>query len=211
MKMVFATGNRGKLHEASEILGRSFELVTPADEGITEDIPETGHSFKANSLQKAQYIVDHCGCNCFADDSGLEVEILNWGPGVLTARYAGEEKDPQANMDKMLSEMARREYEASVARQYGINTIHATRRARFRTVVTLIIDGEKIFFEGTMEGKIGLVKKGNGGFGYDPIFIADEYPENTIAELSDEQKNAISHRGKAMRAMVEYLHERYAK
>ena len=208
MTIIFATGNSCKLREASEILGEGFELVTPADEGITEDIPETGTTLRANSLQKAQYIFDHTGgADCFADDTGLEVDILGGAPGVYSARYAGPSKSFDANMDKLLSEMAIHEYEASVAREYGLNTPHATRRARFKTVITLILNGEKHYFEGTMEGRISYGKVGNGGFGYDPVFIADEYPDVTVAELTDEQKNAISHRGKALRAMAAWLQE----
>lgn len=208
MTIIFATGNSCKLREASEILGEGFELVTPASKGITEDIPETGTTLRANSLQKAQYIFDHTGgADCFADDTGLEVDILGGAPGVYSARYAGPSKSFDANMDKLLSEMAIHEYEASVAREYGLNTPHATRRARFKTVITLILNGEKHYFEGTMEGRISYGKVGNGGFGYDPVFIADEYPDVTVAELTDEQKNAISHRGKALRAMAAWLQE----
>ena len=212
MTIIFATGNSCKLREASEILGEGFELVTPADKGLTEDIPETGTTLRANSLQKAQYIFDHTGgADCFADDTGLEVDILGGAPGVYSARYAGPSKSFDANMDKLLSEMAIHEYEASVAREYGLNTPHATRRARFKTVITLILNGEKHYFEGTMEGRISYGKVGNGGFGYDPVFIADDYPDVTVAELSDEQKNAISHRGKALRAMAAWLQEHAGK
>ncbi len=206
MLIIFATGNSGKLREASEILGEGFELVTPAEKGITEDIPETGTTLRANSLQKAQYIFDHAdGADCFADDTGLEVDILGGAPGVYSARYAGPSKDFNANTDKLLKEMAQQEFEASVAREYGIETPKATRRARFKTVITLILNGEKHFFEGSMEGKISYVKAGNGGFGYDPVFIADDYPDKTVAQLTDDQKNAISHRGKALRAMASWL------
>ncbi|MBR1569538.1 MAG: RdgB/HAM1 family non-canonical purine NTP pyrophosphatase [Bacteroidales bacterium] len=204
MKIVFATGNRGKLREAAEILGGGFELVTPAEVGITEDIPETGATLRANSLQKAEYIYNKTGLDCFADDTGLEVDILGGGPGIHTARYAGEEKDPAANIRKLLSEMARREVEASVAREYGIATPKATRKARFRTSVTLILNGEKHFFDGIMEGRIARQRHGEGGFGYDPVFIPDGH-DVTAAEISEEEKNAISHRGKALRAMADYL------
>ena len=207
MKIVFATGNPGKLREAQEILGEGFELVTPAEVGIPEDIPETGHTLRANSLQKAQYIHEKCGLDCFADDTGLEVEILGGAPGVETARYAGEQKNPADNIDKLLREMARHEAEASVARSYGINTPNATRKARFRTSVTLILGGEKHFFDGTMEGRIARAKAGKGGFGYDPVFIPDGY-DVTAAEITEEEKNAISHRGKALRAMAEFLKAR---
>ncbi len=218
MKIVFATGNRGKLREAQEILGGAFELVTPADMGLTEDIPETGTTIRANSVQKAEYIHEHLHTDCFADDTGLEVDILGGRPGVHTARYGGPEKDFDANMDRLLADMGIAEKEASIARSYGLDTTHANRRARFHTVVTLILGGEMKLFDGVLEGTIARAKKGNGGFGYDPVFIPDEIPaadgtlvpnteQRTLAELSEEDKNAISHRGKAMRAMAAALHE----
>ena len=193
MKIVFATGNLGKLREASEILGEGFELVPLTEVGITEDIPETGETLRENSLQKAQYVLEHCGCDCFADDTGLEVDALGGAPGVYTARYAGDDKDFNKNMDKVLHELEGLEGEA--------------RRARFKSVVTLIIDGKIKMFEGTLEGEIAREKSGNGGFGYDPIFIADEYPGLTLADISEDEKNAISHRGKALRAMAQWLQE----
>ena len=191
MKLTFATGNSGKLREASEILGEGFELVSLADVGITEDIPETGDTLRDNSIQKAQYLYERIGCDCFADDTGLEVDALGGAPGVYTARYAGEDKDFNKNMDKVLHELQGLEGKA--------------RRARFKSVITLIINGEAHLFEGTLEGVIAHEKSGNGGFGYDPIFIADEYPGLTLADITEEQKNDISHRGKALRAMAEWL------
>lgn len=204
MKLVFASANPGKLREAAEILGDGFEIISAAEAGITEDIPETGNTFRANSLQKAGYIYERTGMDCFADDSGLEVDILGGDPGIHTARYGGPQRDPAANIAKLLSEMARREMEASVARDYGILTPKATRKARFRTCVALILHGEKHFFEGTMEGRIARKCSGHGGFGYDPVFIPDGY-DITNAELPEGGKNAISHRGKALRAMADYL------
>ena len=205
MKIVFATGNKGKLREASEILGSGFELITPADLGLTEDIPETGNTLLANSLQKAQYLYDRFGCDCFADDTGLEVDALGGAPGVYTARYAGEGKDFNANMDKVLYELGVLESEANMAAGLGLHIKQVSRRARFKSVITLIIDGRKHFFEGTLEGVIAREKSGNGGFGYDPIFVADEYPGQTLADITEEQKNEISHRGKALRAMAAWL------
>ena len=205
MKIVFATGNIGKLREASEILGEGFELVSLAQAGIEEDIPETGNTLRANSLQKAQYLYDKLGCDCFADDTGLEVDALGGAPGVYTARYAGEGKDFNANMDKVLYELSVLEGEARMAGEFGLKTKPVSRRARFKSVVTLIIDGKIKMFEGTLEGEIAREKSGNGGFGYDPIFIADEYPGLTLADISEEEKNAISHRGKALRAMTQWL------
>ena len=205
MKLTFATGNSGKLREASEILGEGFELVSLADVGITEDIPETGTTLRANSIQKAQYLYNEIGCDCFADDTGLEVDALGGAPGVYTARYAGEEKDFNKNMDKVLYELQRMEAEASMAASLGIRTKKVSRRARFKSVITLIIDGKIHLFEGALEGEIAREKSGNGGFGYDPIFVADEYPGLTLADITEEQKNEISHRGKALRAMAEWL------
>ena len=205
MKIVFATGNKGKLREASEILGSGFELITPADLGLTEDIPETGNTLLANSLQKAQYLYDRFGCDCFADDTGLEVDALGGAPGVYTARYAGEGKDFNANMDKVLYELGVLESEANMAAGLGLHIKQVSRRARFKSVVTLIIGGRIQMFEGTLEGVIAREKSGNGGFGYDPIFIADEYPGLTLADITEEQKNEISHRGKALRAMAAWL------
>jgi XTP/dITP diphosphohydrolase len=207
MKIVFSTGNSGKLREASEILGRGFELVSPAEMGMSEEIPETGKTLKDNSLQKAQYVYGHCGgVDCFADDTGLEVEILGGAPGVHTARYAGPSKDFNSNMDKLLDEISRKEMEASFAREMGFATPKATRKARFRTVVTLMFGGSVHFFEGVMNGRIAVSKAGKGGFGYDPVFMPDEFPSQTAAEIGEDQKNAISHRGKALRAMAEFLH-----
>ena len=205
MRIVFATGNKGKLREASEILGEGFDLVTPADFGITEDIPETGNTLLANSLQKAQYLYDRCGCDCFADDTGLEVDALGGAPGVYTARYAGEGKDFNANMDKVLRELQVLECEANMASGLGVKMKKVSRRARFKSVITLMVGGQKHFFEGTLEGVIAYEKSGKGGFGYDPIFIADEYPGQTLADITEDQKNEISHRGKALRAMAAWL------
>lgn len=205
MKLVFATGNIGKLREASEILGEGFELVSLEQVGVDEDIPETGNTLRANSLQKAQYLYDKLGCNCFADDTGLEVDALGGAPGVYTARYAGEGKDFNANMDKVLYELSVRESEAKMAESLGLKVKPVSRRARFKSVITLIINGEIKMFEGTLEGEISREKSGNGGFGYDPIFIADEFPGMTLADISEEEKNAISHRGKALRAMAQWL------
>lgn len=207
MKIVFATGNTGKLREASEILGEGFELVSLKDVGILEDIPETGNTLRANSLQKAQYLYGRLGCNCFADDTGLEVDALGGAPGVYTARYAGDDKDFNKNMDKVLYELSALETSAHMAEGVGLKVKQVSRRARFKSVVTLIVDGKIKMFEGTLEGEISREKSGNGGFGYDPIFIADEFPGQTLADISEEEKNAISHRGKALRAMAAWLHD----
>lgn len=206
MKLIFATGNVHKIREAGEILGDAYELVSLAGAGITEEIPETGNTLKINSFQKAAYLYVRTDGSvpCFADDTGLEVDALGGAPGVYTARYAAmvAERDGRsgaslnhdfdANMDTLLAELDRLGPEAS-------------RRARFKSVVTLVIDGESHSFEGVLEGRIADEKAGCGGFGYDPVFIADEYPDVTVAEISEEEKNAISHRGRALRAMAEWL------
>lgn len=192
MKLIFATGNKGKLREAGGILGDRYELHTPAEMGITEDIPETGSTLAENSLQKAQYLYDRLGADCFADDTGLEVDALGGAPGIYSARYAGEGHDNEANMAKLLAEL----------QKLGNDV---PRTARFRTVVTLILNGEIHTFNGTLEGRIAKEKSGCQGFGYDPVFIPDEFEGKTLAEISEEQKNAISHRGKALSAMAEWL------
>lgn len=191
MKLLFATSNRGKLREASEILGEDWRLVTPADLGIYDDIPETGETLTANSLQKATYLYDKCGADCFADDTGLEVDALGGAPGVHTARYAGDPHDFDACMTKLLAELSGVPYEQ--------------RTARFKSVVTLIISGEQHVFEGCLEGHIALERSGHGGFGYDPVFVSDAYPDRTLADITEEQKNEISHRGQALRAMAQWL------
>lgn len=193
MKIIFATGNKGKLREAAEILGEGFTLLSPADMGITEDVEETGETLIENSVIKADYIHARTGLDCFADDTGLEVDALGGAPGVHSARYATEGHDFEANIDKLLAELSKHPDEP--------------RTARFRSVVTLIFKGEYHFFEGTLEGTIAMARRGGNGFGYDPVFIPDEYPGNTVAELDDATKNAISHRGKALRAMADWLRE----
>ena len=205
MKIVFATGNLHKLREAQEILGEGFELVSPASLGIDGDVPETGETLRDNSIIKAEYLYEKTGLDCFADDTGLEVDALGGAPGVHTARYAHElammrglpappDHEFTANMDTLLAEL-------------GKLGPDAPRTARFRSVITLIISGEKHFFEGVMEGRIAMQKAGCGGFGYDPVFIADLYPDVTVAELPEETKNAISHRGNALRLMAQWLRE----
>ena len=205
MKLIFATANLHKLQEASEILGPGFELSTPAANGLTDEIPETGNTLEANSLQKASFIRERLGVDCFADDSGLEVDYLGGAPGVYTARYAAGEPQYKDNLEKLLHVLKDVPWEK--------------RTARFRAVVTLIIGNEVKQFEGVLEGRIGTERKGNGGFGYDPIFIPNEIPDQVgalvpnaegiaNAELPEGGKNAISHRGQCMRAMAEYLKSR---
>ena len=201
MKIIFATGNAGKLREAAEVLGPDFEIVSPASLGITEDIPETGSTLQENSLQKARYLFERTGLPCFADDTGLEVDALGGAPGIYSARYAGPGHDHDANMAKLLAELKK------IPDQVGDDGV--SRRARFRTVVTLILaDGQPHFFEGTCEGSIATARRGSGGFGYDPVFLPDAYPGRTLAEVSEAEKNAVSHRGKAMRALSQWLKAR---
>lgn len=193
MKIIFATGNMGKLAEASEILGQGFELVTPAQMGITEEIPETGDTLRANSFQKAEYIYKKTGHDCFADDSGLEVDALGGAPGVYSARYAGDHCSFDDNIEKLLGELEKHPGEP--------------RTARFRTVVTLLIGGEAHYFDGAVEGKIAFERSGTRGFGYDPIFVPDAFAPKTFSEIGVEEKNAISHRGQCLRAMAAWMAE----
>ena len=192
MEIIFATHNLHKTEEVRNILGSEYIIKNLPELGCP-DIPETADTLKGNALQKAQYVVDHYHCNCFADDTGLEVDALGGAPGVHSARYATEGHDFEANIDKLLAELEKHPGEP--------------RTARFRSVVTLVFKGEYHFFEGTLEGVIAMARRGGNGFGYDPVFIPDEYPDNTVAELDDETKNSISHRGKALRAMADWLRE----
>ena len=194
MEIIFATGNAHKAVEAQKVLGDDFTLIMPKELGLTEEIPENGDTLQANAIEKAEYLWKKFGKSCFADDTGLEVDALGGAPGVYSARYAGPEKGSEANMTKLLAEL-----EAAEAANGEIS-----RAARFRTVVALILDGELHLFNGVLEGKIAKERSGNEGFGYDPIFIPCDYTK-TLAEISLEEKNAISHRGKAMRALAEFL------
>ena len=203
MELIFATSNKGKLREAREILGDDYVLRSSAEAGITEDIPETGSSFRENSLQKAEYIWKKCGCNCFSDDSGLEVDALGGAPGIYSARYAGEGHDFDRNISKLLHELSLLDAKALIEGKAA-----PERTARFRCVVTLILDGEAHFFEGSIEAHIAYSRSGNGGFGYDPVFIPDAFPDRSLAEVPEDVKNSISHRGEALRKMAAWLRER---
>ena len=188
LKLVMATNNAGKLREARAIAGDRLEILSLEDIGYHEEIEETSDSLEGNALIKVRAIKDATGLDCFADDTGLMVDALGGAPGVHTARYAGDACDPDANIDLML-----RNLEGA-----------ADRRARFRTVVALSLDGEEHTFEGSVEGSIAKERSGSHGFGYDPVFI----PEETgvcFAEMSDEAKNAISHRSRALSAMMEIV------
>ncbi|MGP1377728.1 MAG: non-canonical purine NTP diphosphatase [Prevotella veroralis] len=189
MKIVFATNNKHKLEEIKDILGKDFEIVSLAEIGCHEDIPETGLTLEENARQKSTYIVEHYSHDCFADDTGLEVDALNGEPGVHSARYAeGTDHDSEANMRKLLSKMSNVK----------------DRTARFRTVISLIINGVEHQFEGRVEGRIATEKHGKEGFGYDPIFIPEGY-DKSFAELGEEVKNQISHRARAVKKLAEYL------
>ena len=186
-KIVFATGNPNKLKEIKSAIS-SFEIVGLKDLRITEEIPETGDALKKNALQKAKYIYDKTGLDCFSDDTGLEIETLNYRPGVYSAMYAGPDCNAENNMRKGLKEL-------------GEST---SRKAQFKTVIALILDGKEYFFEGAIKGDILKEKTGKGGFGYDPIFRPVGYKES-FAEMSLEQKNEISHRGLAVKKLVNFL------
>lgn len=190
MKIIFATANANKLKEAQGILGNLFEIVPSASVGITEDIEESGTTIEENSLIKARYIWERSGETCFADDTGLEVEALDGRPGVYSARYGGEPHDPIKNMNKLLEELKGK----------------TNRKARFRTVVTLILQGKEHQFEGILNGVIIDNPSGDKGFGYDPIFIPQGY-DITLAQMDSAQKNAISHRGIAVSKLSKYLKE----
>lgn len=187
-KLVFATNNRHKLDEISQILGEKIELLSLKDIHCSEEIPETADTLEGNAIQKAEYIHQHYGYDCFADDTGLEVESLNGAPGVYSARYAGDGHNSEANMQKLLQNLE------------GISN----RKAQFRTAICLIIDGETHLFEGICKGEIIQEKRGGSGFGYDPIFVPEGYFE-TFAELGNEIKNQISHRAKAVEMLCQYL------
>lgn len=197
MDIIFATGNVHKVAEAQKALGNGITLIMPKELGIIEDIPETGDTLEENALQKSRYLWKKTGKPCFADDTGLEVEALGGGPGVHTARYAGEGKDPVANMDKLLAVLEDME-------KKGLPVYD--RKARFRTVISYIdAEGAEHLIDGVLNGSIARAKSGLEGFGYDPIFIPEGYGEKTLAEVSLDDKNAISHRGKAIRALKEFL------
>lgn len=189
MKLVFATNNKHKLDEVRKITSHHpVEIVSLAEINCFDDIPETADTLEGNALQKAHYIQEKFGLNCFADDTGLEVEALNNAPGVYSARYAGPGHDSEANMKKLLHEMEGME----------------NRKARFRTVIALVWNEKTYTFDGIVNGTITTTKRGENGFGYDPIFIPEGY-EQTFAELGNDIKNQISHRAKAVEKLDEFL------
>mgnify|MGYP001397016890 CR=1 FL=1 len=190
-KIVFATNNLNKLRELRSAV-KDFDIIGLKDLNITEDIPETGNSLKDNALQKAKYIYEKTGLDCFADDTGLEIEALDGRPGVYSARYAGPDCDSEANIKKVLKELKS----------------HKNRKAQFKTVIALIIDGKKYFFDGKVEGEILKQKQGIDGFGYDPIFRPFGY-DQSFAEMSLELKNKISHRGIAVDKLIKFLKNKF--
>ena len=188
MELVFATNNKHKIKEINDLPDDNFTILGLADTGITEDIPEEAETLEENALFKARYVHEKTGLNVFADDTGLEVPSLGGAPGVHSARYAGESKSFDDNIEKLLREMKDM----------------TERSARFRTVIALILDGSEYLFEGTVEGEIIRERRGSGGFGYDPVFLASGY-DLTFAEIPLSEKNRVSHRAKAMRKLIGFL------
>ncbi|MEO8933351.1 MAG: non-canonical purine NTP diphosphatase [Xanthomarina sp.] len=188
MKLVFATNNLNKLKEVKALIPEHYQLLSLQDIGCTEDVPETQQTIEGNAIQKAQYIKDHYGYDCFADDTGLEVEALNGDPGVYSARYGGPKRNANDNMNLLLENLKK----------------HSNRKAQFKTVIALHLNGELKTFTGICEGEITKEKHGEQGFGYDPIFKAKGYIK-TFAEISLNEKNVIGHRGKAVKQLVNYL------
>lgn len=189
MKIVFATNNAHKLQEVQAVLGSGFTLVTPRDCGVTEEIPEEQPTLEGNASQKSHYLHDRTGLDCFADDTGLEVEALGGAPGVHSARYATDGHDFAANNRLLLKNLE------------GVTN----RRARFRTVISLLLNDQEHLFEGIVEGHIITHETGHEGFGYDPLFVPDGY-DRTFAQMSLDEKNAVSHRARAVRKLAAYLH-----
>ena len=185
-KIVFATNNTHKLEEVASILGESYEVMSLREIGCHDDIPETADTFAGNAIQKARYIKEHYGYDCFADDSGLEVDALGGAPGVFSARYSGG--GSEANMEKLLHNLTEKN----------------ERGAQFRTVIALLVGEETHLFEGIVRGTIIHERRGEGGFGYDPIFVPEGY-DLTFSQLGSEVKNRISHRAKAVEKLAEYL------
>lgn len=188
MELIFATQNKNKATEIQLLIPSTITLKTLAEIGCHDDIPETADTLEGNAQLKAEYVVNQFKKDCFADDTGLEIEALNGAPGVFSARYAGSQKNADDNMNKVLKELE------------GV----ANRKAQFRTVISLIINGEKKQFEGIVKGEITTAKSGEKGFGYDPIFRPEGFSK-TFSEMNTTEKNKISHRGKAIKKLVDYL------
>ena len=188
MKLVFASNNKNKIQEIQALVPNTFQILSLEEIGCTEDIPETADTIEGNAILKANYVTEKYGYDCFADDTGLEVYALNGAPGVYSARYAGEQKDANDNMDKLLSELKDK----------------TNRKANFKTVIALNLNGNQNLFTGIINGKIIEEKIGTNGFGYDPIFVAEGF-DKTFAELTMEEKSTISHRGIAVKELILFL------
>ena len=188
VELVFATNNLHKFEEIRNVTADTVKILPLNEIGCNEEIPETADTLEGNASQKSRYIFNKFGKNCFADDTGLEVESLNGKPGVYSARYAGPEHDPEKNIVKLIRELKN----------------HSNRKAQFRTVISLILNGKEFFFEGIVKGKILLEKQGDNGFGYDPVFMPDGF-DKSFAEMDLEEKNSISHRAKAMGTLIRFL------
>lgn len=188
IELVFATNNENKIKEINALLTNSIKILSLKDIGCHEDIPETADTIKGNAILKAKYVYEKYGYDCFADDTGLEIKSLNGEPGVFSARYAGEEKNADKNMNKVLQKLA----------------LYSDRTAQFKTVVALVINGKTSTFEGIVEGEITSNKHGKNGFGYDPIFKPNGY-KITFAEMPLSEKNKISHRGRAVKKLIDFL------
>lgn len=191
--LIFATNNQHKADEVKVILGNRFQVLTLKEAGIDKDIPEPHDTLEANATEKSTTIFKLTGKNCFSEDTGLETEALNGEPGVKSARYAGDGRNFDSNIDKLLHKLEK----------------ETNRKARFRTVISLVLDGKEILFEGICPGKIITERKGTSGFGYDPVFIPDG-SNHTFAEMSMEEKNRFSHRKKAMEKLISYLTQLHA-
>lgn len=188
MKLVFASNNKNKIQEIQQLVPDTIQILSLEDIGCTEDIPETADTIEGNAILKANYVTEKYGYDCFADDTGLEVDALNGAPGVFSARYAGEQKDANDNMDKLLEKLKDK----------------SNRKANFKTVIALNFNGKQTLFTGIVNGKIIEEKIGTKGFGYDPIFVADGF-DKTFAELTIEEKATVSHRGIAVKELVTFL------
>ncbi|MFC5684268.1 non-canonical purine NTP diphosphatase [Flavobacterium sp. MAHUQ-51] len=190
MQLVFASNNKNKIKEIQQLLPNTIEILSLESIGCLEEIPETAATIEGNAILKANYVTEKYGYNCFADDTGLEIEALNGEPGVYSARYAGEQKNAEDNMNKVLNALAN----------------STNRKGQFKTVIALNMNGEQLLFTGIAKGEITTEKSGNQGFGYDPIFQPEGYQE-TFADLPLEIKNQISHRGKATQLLLNYLNQ----
>ena len=190
MKLVFATNNQNKVKEVQSLLPDHIKILSLKDIGCEEDIPETQPTIEGNAIQKAEYVKEHYGYDCFADDTGLEVHALNGEPGVYSARYAGTQRNADDNMNKLLENLENKK----------------DRSAQFKTVIALILHGKQHTFEGICKGEIINEKRGDYGFGYDPIFMAEDFTE-TFAQISLEEKNRVGHRGKAVQKLIRFLND----